>query len=435
MNKSLIIHVVSLGCDKNRIDTEHMLALLPKDSVITEDPGEADVILVNTCGFIEDAKRESIDVILEMAAQKENGARVLIVTGCLSQRYAEELKEELPEVDAFLGVSSYGSINDAIKFALQGKKLIWTERTDGEIEGRVLTTPSHYAYVRIADGCSNNCSYCAIPVIRGPQKSRGLKNVLSEIEHLRESGVSEVVLIAQDTTRYGEDSGKRMLAELVNEAAGIMQGGWLRLLYCYPDAVTDELIDAMINNDSVCRYIDMPVQHLSDRILKSMNRKNTFESTKAAVNKLHGLGFTLRTSVMVGFPGETEEDFDLLLRRIEELRFERLGCFEYSAEEGTKAEAMPGQVPEDIKAYRYGAVMGLQRSISKEICSGLKGRKMKAIIDGFDTEKGLYIGRTMGQAPEVDGITFISSKKGLTQGTFHDVLIKDALEYDLLGEA
>ena len=426
-------YVVSLGCDKNRIDTEHMLALLSDGAVVVGEPENADVIIINTCGFVEEAKRESIDAILEMARYKKAGAKALVVTGCLAQRYARELQKELPEVDAFLGVSGYGKINEAVRRALRGERFVCTERIDADFEERVLTTPAHYAYVRIADGCSNNCSYCAIPIIRGPQRSRELKSVLREIERLRRDGVLEVILIAQDTARYGEDAGRRMIAELVDEAAGIMEGGWLRLMYCYPDAVTDELIGAMMKHKSVCRYLDMPVQHFSDKILKSMNRRNTSESAKAAVKRLHGLGFALRTTVMVGFPGETEEDFRILTDCVEELKFENLGCFKYSAEEGTKAAGLPEQVPEEKKAERYDAVMRLQKRISREICAGLKGTTQKAVIDGR-REDGLYIARTMGQAPESDGVTFVSSKKSLTPGTFHDVLIKDAYDYDLFGE-
>ncbi len=433
---NIFIHVVSLGCVKNRVDTEHMLGLLSaSNAVLVDKPEDADVIIVNTCGFINEAKQESIDVILEMAGYKQNGVRALIVTGCLAQRYASELADELPEVDAFLGVSSYSRILDAIRSALGGKRFICCGRTDGELEGRVLTTPSHLAYVRIADGCSNNCSYCAIPKIRGPLKSRNMENVLRELEELRKSGVSEAILIAQDTTRYGEDLGKRALAELITEAADIMQGGWLRVMYCYPDGVTDDIIEAILSNDNVCRYMDIPMQHFSDDVLLRMDRRQTLQTSKSIVKKLHEAGFTLRTSLIVGFPGETNKDFEIMLDTMKELEFERLGVFKYSAEEGTKAAFMQDQVAEDIKQQRFEAAMALQEGISQKLCQQQIGSSLKVIVDCRDDETGMYIGRTAGQAPEIDGITYISAKKGLTPGAFHDVLITDAYEYDLLGEA
>ena len=440
MDNNLYIYVVSLGCDKNRIDTEHMLGILAgSNAAIVDAPEDADVIIVNTCGFIDDAKRESIDVILEMAQYKQNGAPALIVTGCLAQRYAKELSEELPEVDAFLGVNAYSNLLDAIKNVLEGKRYICCDRLDGDMEGRVLTTPSHLAYVRIADGCSNSCSYCAIPRIRGPLKSRPLKSVLKEIEDLRAGGVSEAVLVAQDTTRYGEDLGKRELPRLIDEAAAIMQGGWLRVMYCYPEGITDELVDVMLRHDNICRYLDIPMQHFSDDVLKAMHRRHTRDESVALTKALHDKGFVLRTSLIVGFPGETQDDFDILLETIKEIRFERLGVFRYSAEEGTAAAKMSGQIDDETKQERYEKVMAVQAGISDAYNEALAGQMVRVIIDGTD-ESGLLTGRTMGQAPQVDGVTYISvsadaaDKKDLTPGTFHDVLITKANEYDLLGE-
>ncbi len=431
---NLLIYIVSLGCDKNRIDTEHMLGILAgSNAAIVDAPEDADVIIVNTCGFIDDAKRESIDVILEMAQYKQNGAPALIVTGCLAQRYAKELAEELPEVDAFLGVNAYSNLLDAIQNVLNGKRYVCCDRLDGDMEGRVLTTPSHLAYVRIADGCSNSCSYCAIPRIRGPLKSRPLKSVLAEIEDLRAGGVSEAVLVAQDTTRYGEDLGQRELPRLIDEAAQIMQGGWLRVMYCYPEGITDELIDVMQKHDNVCRYLDIPMQHFSDSVLKAMHRRHTRKESIALTKSLHEKGFVLRTSLIVGFPGETQDDFDILLDSIREIRFERLGVFRYSAEEGTAAAKMSGQIDEDIKQERHEKVMAVQAGISDDYNNELVGQTVRVIVDGPD-ETGMTLGRTMGQAPQVDGATYISVKKDLTAGTFHDVLITDSSEYDLLGE-
>jgi ribosomal protein S12 methylthiotransferase len=431
---NLLIHVVSLGCEKNRVDTEHMLGLLSgSNAALADDPADADVIIVNTCGFINDAKQESIDTILEMARYKELSCRALIVTGCLAQRYADELAEELPEVDVFLGVSSYSRLLEAISSALSGKRYVSCDRVDGDIVPRVLTTPGHMAYVRISDGCENRCSYCAIPAIRGGLKSRHMDSILSEISDLRAAGVMEAVLIAQDTTRYGEDLGKRMLPELVDRAAEIMQGGWLRVMYCYPDGITDALLNTMLKHDNVCKYLDVPTQHFSNAVLRRMNRRNTRESTTALVKRLHDMGFTLRTSLIVGFPGETEEDFNILMDCVCELRFDRLGVFRYSQEEGTPAAELPDQVPEEVKQARWDAVMRLQAAISEELCREQIGQTVRVIVDGHD-ETSLLVGRTMAQAPEIDGVTYISSKKDLTPGTFHDVLIKDVREYDLLGE-
>lgn len=431
---NLLIHVVSLGCEKNRVDTEHMLGLLAgSNAAVVDDPAEADVIIVNTCGFINDAKQESIDAILDMARYKQSGCSALIVTGCLVQRYASELAEELPEVDAFLGVASYSRLMEAIRNALGGRRYVSCDRVDDDIVPRVLTTPGHMAYVRISDGCANRCSYCAIPIIRGGIKSRPIDSILSEISDLKAAGVSEAILIAQDTTRYGEDLGRHMLPELVDRAADIMKGGWLRVMYCYPDGITDELIETMLKHDNVCRYLDVPMQHFSDPVLRRMNRRNTQESSTGLVKRLHDLGFTLRTSLIVGFPGETEADCDVMMDCVRELRFERLGVFRYSAEEGTLASELSAQIPEELKQERYETVMGLQEGISQQLCQQQVGKTVRVIVDGRN-EAGLLVGRIMGQAPEIDGVTYISSKKDLTPGSFHDVLIKDAYEYDLLGE-
>ena len=428
----VLIYVVSLGCVKNQIDTEHMLGILAhSNAALTQDPQSADIIIVNTCGFIGDAKQESIDTILEMAQYQGK----LIVTGCLSQRYADELSEELPEVDVFLGVSSYSKINEAIKMALEGKKCFCIDRIDEELVERVLTTPPHIAYVKIAEGCDNRCSYCAIPYIRGPLKSRDMDSILSEIEDLRDGGVKEIILIAQDTTKYGTDLGKPMIAQLVDRAAEIMKDGWVRLLYCYPEGITDELVAVMQKHDNVCKYMDIPIQHFSDSVLKRMNRRNTKESSKRIVKKLREKGFTIRTTLIVGFPGETKEDFDEMLEAVKELRFERLGVFRYSNEDGTPAEKLPGQLSEEIKRQRYNEIMALQEGISQQICEDSIGKTQRAIVDGFDEETGLIIGRTMGQAPDVDGITYISTKNMLEAGSFVDVVIEKAYEYDLLGEA
>ena len=428
----VLIYVVSLGCAKNQIDTEHMLGILAQsNAVLTDDPQCADVIIVNTCGFIGDAKQESIDTILEMVQYPGK----LIVTGCLSQRYGEELSEELPEVDAFLGVSSYSKINEAINRVLNGEKCFCTERIDEDLIDRVLTTPSHIAYVKIAEGCNNRCSYCAIPFIRGELKSRSMDSILSEIEDLRDGGVKEVVLIAQDTTKYGTDLGKPMIAQLMDKAAQIMKDGWVRLNYCYPEGITDDLIEVMLKHDNICKYLDIPIQHFSDSVLKRMNRRNTKESSIKIVKKLHKKGFVIRTTLIVGFPGETAEDFNEMLDAVKELKFDRLGVFRYSNEDGTPAEKLPGQISEEVKRSRYNQLMALQEGISQQICEDSIGRTERVIIDGVDEETGITVGRTMGQALGVDGITYVSTKKALEPGSFTEVLIEKAYEYDLLGEA
>ncbi|MBT3319025.1 MAG: 30S ribosomal protein S12 methylthiotransferase RimO [Clostridia bacterium] len=427
----VLIYVVSLGCAKNRIDTEHMLGLLANsNAAVTDEPDEADVIIINTCGFIGDAKEESIDTILEMSIYDAK----LIVTGCLSQRYAGELEDELPEVDAFLGVSSYSKIDEAISAVLSDKKYICIDRVDEDLVDRVLTTPSHLAYVRIADGCNNRCSYCAIPQIRGDLKSRPKASILKEITDLRDGGVSEVVLIAQDTTKYGSDFGDPMLPELIDEAAQIMKDGWLRVLYCYPEGITDEIIDAIKMHDNVCNYMDIPMQHFSDDVLKRMSRRHTQSSSKKIVRKLHAAGFALRTSLIVGFPGETKVDFDIMMKCVQELRFERLGVFRFSSEEGTPAHDMTNQISQETKVERYQKVMALQEGISQQLCESKIGSIVRVIVDGVDEDTGITIGRTMDQAPQIDGITYISTKEALTPGTFVDVKISKAYEYDLLGE-
>jgi ribosomal protein S12 methylthiotransferase len=411
-----------------------MLGLLSvSNAVLVDEPVDADVIIVNTCGFINDAKQESIDTILEMAKYKAHGVRSLIVTGCLAQRYAAELVDELPEVDAFLGVASYTRLLEAVRTTLSGGKYVCCDRVDGDLLDRVLTTPAHMAFVRISDGCDNRCSYCAIPYIRGGLRSRRMDSILSEMADLRNAGVAETILVAQDTTRYGQDLSGRALPELIGRAADIMRDGWLRVMYCYPEGITDELIEAMLRHNNVCRYIDVPMQHFSDPVLRRMNRRHTQESSVKLVKKLHEAGFVLRTSLIVGFPGETQSDFEVLMDCVKQLRIERLGVFRYSVEDGTPAAQMSDQIPESIKMERYEAVMALQEGISQQLCAEQIGQTARVLIDGRD-ETGIYVGRTTGQAPHVDGVTYISSKKDLTPGTFHDVLIKDAYEYDLLGE-
>jgi ribosomal protein S12 methylthiotransferase len=435
------IGIVSLGCTKNRVDTENMLELLQQEGyMITNDPQEADAVIVNTCGFIQDAKQESINTILEMAELKEQGfLRALIVTGCLSQRYKEDLAQELPEVDAFLGVANYARIAETVNMALTGKKTRDFERTDGHFDygRRVLTTAPHLAYIKIAEGCDNCCSYCAIPMIRGPLKSRPMEDILAEAQALAGRGVKEAVLIAQDTTKYGLDIYKEpRLAELLRAIAGIRGFDWIRVLYSYPESITDELLDAMAENKKICKYIDMPVQHLSDGILRRMNRRSNRETILDAVRRIREKSddFILRTTIITGFPGETEEDHKALLEGIETIKFDRLGVFRYSREEGTKAATLEGQVHAAVKKRRLNEIMRLQARISEEKNEVRVGRVYPVLVEGMDDVSKMYYGRSYAEAPEIDGKIFIRTKKRLTAGTFHDVVITEGFDYDLMGE-
>lgn len=435
------IGVISLGCTKNRVDTENMLELLRKEGyIITNNPQEADAVIVNTCGFIQDAKQESINTILEMAELKEKGnLRALIVTGCLSQRYKENLVAELPEVDAFLGVANYGGIADAVRKALGGSKVRDFERKDDTFDHgqRVLTTAPYMAYIKIAEGCDNCCSYCAIPFIRGPLKSRLMEDIVSEAEELAKRGVKEAILIAQDTTKYGLDIYKEpRLAELLRALAGIAGIEWIRILYSYPESITNELIDTVYKNKKICNYFDIPVQHLDDKILKRMNRRSNRETILDAVARIRkkSADFILRTSIITGFPGETEEEHQALLEGIRTIRFDRLGVFQYSREDGTKAASLEGQVHAAIKKRRYNDIMQLQARISEEKNEERIGRTCRVLIEGLDDVSALYYGRSYAEAPEIDGKIFIRTKKRLTAGAFHDVVITEGFDYDLMGE-
>jgi len=433
----LTVGAVSLGCSKNRVDTETALGLLTeKGYSITSDPALADVLLINTCGFIDSAKQESIDTILEMAEYKKTGkCKLLVVTGCLSQRYEKELMKELPEIDLMLGVNQYAVLPELIEKALKGQRLCNCHDDRNYYEhNRVLTTPFYSAYIRIGEGCSNCCTFCAIPKIRGPYRSRDESAVLSEIQTLAARGVREHILVAQDTTRYGtENHLHTTLPELMKKAAQIDGVDWLRVLYCYPDETGEELLDTLADHPVICPYLDIPIQHINAGILRRMNRRGTREDILRAVRGAKNRGLTLRTSLIVGFPGETEDQFRELLDFVEETEFDRLGAFTYSPEEGTPAANMPDQVPENIKQERLNRLMTLQQRISLKLNKSRIGQTESVLVTDI-RENGHCLGRSSRETPETDGEILITCDRVLPEiGQFIPVRITKAKTYDLEG--
>lgn len=430
------VAAVSLGCAKNRVDTELMLNILVKNGfALTADEREAEVLIVNTCGFIQPAKEESIDTILSLSRYKDGGKlKVLVATGCLTQRYEQELLKEMPELDLILGVNQYERLPEAIREALGGKRASYCADDYHILSGeRVLTTPPYTAYIRIADGCDNRCAYCAIPLIRGGFRSRTADDVLAEIKTLADSGVAEHILIAQDTSRFGADrGGKSLLPELLDKAARIEGVRWLRVLYCYPDEVDERLLKVMAAHGNICRYIDLPLQHADPEILRRMNRRGDIETVKAFLKKARAMGFTLRTTMIVGFPGETEAQFQTLMDFVREMRFDRLGAFAFSPEDDTPAARMKKQVPEDVKQARLDALMTLQQEISLSRNLLRVGTTETVLIEEV-SDDGTAIGRTAREAPDADGICRIGGAKGLAPGTFATVSITGADAYDLSG--
>lgn len=431
---------VSLGCPKNLVNTENMLAILAQNGfeIVAEDV-EADVIVINTCAFIESAKKEAIDNILDVAWLKENHTlKGIVVTGCLPERYKEEILKEMPEVDCILGTGSFGNICEAVQAAYEGKKYSsFEDKNTSNIGGeRVITTPEYFAYLQIAEGCDNHCTYCVIPSIRGRFRSRPMSDILEEARNLAELGVKELCLIAQDTTRYGEDLyGVYSLDSLIHEISEIEGIEWIRVMYCYPDRITDGLINEFATNPKLVKYIDMPIQHISTPVLKRMNRRDTEESIRSVVKKLREAvpGMYIRTTVITGFPGETDADFDKLLSFIKETRFERLGAFIYSREEGTPAYDMPDQVPEKLKRRRHDAIMREQKRIHDSINKNSVGKIIRVINEGYDQVAESYYGRSFADAPEIDGKIYYSSPRRLREGEFVDVLVNEVLDYDLTG--
>lgn len=443
------IGVVSLGCPKNLVDSETMLGLIHEENYeITNDPSEAEIIIVNTCGFIESAKEESINTILQMAEYKKSGScKYIIVTGCLSQRYAEELFNELPEADAIAGVEVYDEIGSIIKRVMNGERFIMLERSKPNVIytsketflPRILTTPSYTAYLKIAEGCDNCCSYCAIPKIRGPYRSKPMEQVLKEAKALADNGVKELIVVAQDTTRYGEDlpGGKLLLADLLKELNKIESLKWIRVMYCYPNNFTDELIKTFASLDKVCKYVDLPLQHASNRLLASMNRYDTREEVETLLAKLRKRipGIVIRTTFIVGFPGETDADFEELKDFVERQRFENAGVFAYSQEEGTVAGAMPNQIPDEIKQERYHELMALQAQISEEIHKDTEGQTLEVLVEGIEEDgSGLHYGRSYREAPDIDGLVFIENPGDIKPGCFVKVNILQGFTYESVGE-
>ncbi|WP_066873427.1 30S ribosomal protein S12 methylthiotransferase RimO [Clostridium mediterraneense] len=431
------VGLISLGCDKNRVDSEIMLGRIKTGYDLTDNPEEADIIIVNTCGFIEKAKEESINTILEMAKYKdEHNCKLLIATGCLTQRYGKELMDIMPEIDIMLGVNDYQKINELIEqFIKDPKKILRVNYTDEKInEGlRLITTKQTTAYLRIAEGCNNFCTYCIIPKIRGKFRSRKKENILHEARRLAKSGTKELILIAQDTTNYGIDIyGEKTLHLLLRELSEIDGIEWIRILYCYPEAIYDKLIEEIKVNDKVCKYLDLPIQHISNNVLKRMGRKTTKEEIIDKIEKLRSnvSNITLRTSLIVGFPGETDEDFKELKDFIRDIKLDKVGVFRYSQEEGTPAAIMDNQISEELKLQREEVIMLEQLEVSKGILASKIGKQYKVVIE--HKEDDYYIGRSFEMAPEIDGEVIVNGDN-LKIGCFYNVEIVEALDYDLVG--
>ncbi|NLK96265.1 MAG: 30S ribosomal protein S12 methylthiotransferase RimO [Clostridiales bacterium] len=436
--KKYKVGMVSLGCDKNRVDSEIILGSMSKEYEITNNAKEADIIIVNTCGFIEKAKEESINTILEMAKYKtDSNCKLLIATGCLIQRYGEELKELIPEIDIMLGVNDYREINEIIsEFINKENKSIKINYSDSNInEGeRILTTASHTAYIRIAEGCDNFCTYCIIPKIRGKFRSRSKESIINEALNLAKNGVKEIILIAQDTTMYGKDIyGKKVLHNLLKDLSEIEGIEWIRVLYCYPEEIYDELIDEIAQNKKVVKYLDLPIQHINSRILKLMGRKVSKEDIIDKINLLRRKvkDITIRTSIIVGFPSESNEEFQEVKDFLEEYKLNNVGVFSYSREEGTPAALMDNQIDEDIKAKREEELMLVQKSVSKAINELKISKFYDILVEGYNDE--YYYGRSYEMAPEVDGNVFFKSEEHIPIGSIVKVHITECSEYDLIG--
>ena len=433
---------ISLGCDKNLVDSEVMLKLLEeKGYQFTDDETEADVIVINTCCFIGDAKEESVNTILEMAEYRKSGScKALIVTGCLAQRYQKEILDEIEEVDAVLGTASYDAVAEAVEKVLGGQKELHFESIDRLVPdqgGRVLTTGGHYAYLKIAEGCDKRCTYCIIPKLRGHFRSVPEEQLLAEAQRLADQGVKELILVAQETTVYGVDLyGEKRLPQLLTKLARVPGIRWIRVQYCYPEEITEELIQVIKNEPKVCHYLDLPIQHASDRILKRMGRRTTQADLRRIIGRLREEipDICLRTTLISGFPGETEDDHEELMRFVDDCEFDRLGVFPYSAEEDTPAASMPDQIPEEVKEERRAELMELQQEIAFEKAEEMAGRELTVMIEGKVADENAYVGRTYKDAPGVDGYLFLNTDETLMSGDFARVRVTGALEYDLIGE-
>ena len=433
---------ISLGCDKNLVDSEEMLGLLASHGYsITDDETAADIIVINTCCFIHDAKEESIQTILEMAEYRKSGScKALLVTGCMAQRYQKEIREEIPEVDAVLGTTAFDDILETLDQALQGscveefKDINYLPLVQ---ENRVLTTGGHFAYLKIAEGCDKHCTYCIIPKLRGNYRSVPMERLISQAEYLAQQGVKELILVAQETTIYGVDLyGKKSLHVLLNHLCEIPGIQWIRVLYCYPEEIYEELIQTIKAQTKICNYLDLPIQHAGDRILKRMGRRTSKAQLKDIVNKLRTEipDITLRTTLITGFPGETQEDHEELMAFVDEMEFDRLGVFTYSPEEDTPAAEMPDQIDEEVKKDRQAELMELQQEISLDKGNDKIGQKLLVMIEGKVADENAYVGRTYADAPNVDGYIFVNTGELLMSGDFAKVVVTGALEYDLIGE-
>lgn len=436
------VGMVSLGCAKNQVDGEMLMALLQNDGfVLKDDAAMADVAIVNTCGFIDSAKKEAIEEILELAKLKAEGRiQKIVVTGCLAERYKEEIHKELPEVDAVVGIGANGNISGVLKEMLEcGYTEQFPQKGKMPLCGeRVLTTPSYFAYIKIAEGCNNNCTYCAIPSIRGPFRSRTIENIMEEARALTAGGAKEIILIAQDTTRYGQDLyGEYALAKLLKNLCTIDGIRWIRILYCYPEAITDELLDVMAEEEKVVNYIDIPIQHASEAILKRMHRQGSRESLTALIRKLREKvpGIAIRTTFITGFPGETEEDFTELSEFNREIGFDRMGCFAYSREDGTAAATMPNQIEEDIKQHRAELLVQAQMDSMQTAGEALIGSEIEVFVEGFDRYAECWFGRSYKDAPEIDGkVFFTTGGKRPMLGAFVTVTVTDCIDGDIFGD-
>ena len=433
---------ISLGCDKNLVDTEVMLGLLASRGYeMTDDETQADIIVINTCCFIHDAKEESIQNILEMAEYKKSGrAKALIVTGCLAQRYRQEILDEIPEVDEVLGTTAYDKILDAVDAALAGKQEVMLSDIDAlplPDTKRLVTTGGHFAYLKIAEGCDKHCTYCIIPKIRGNFRSVPMERLVKEAEGLAEQGVKELILVAQETTLYGKDLyGEKSLHVLLRDLAKISGIRWIRILYCYPEEITDELIQVMKEEPKVCHYLDLPIQHANDEILKRMGRRTSKQELVDIIGKLRREipDICLRTTLITGFPGETKEQHEELMDFVDEMEFDRLGVFTYSPEEDTPAAVMPDQIDEEVKEARQAELMELQQDIAFDNAQDMVGREVLVMIEGKVADENAYVGRTYRDAPNVDGLIFINTDEELLSGDFARVKVTGAVDYDLIGE-
>ncbi|MCD8006069.1 MAG: 30S ribosomal protein S12 methylthiotransferase RimO [Oscillospiraceae bacterium] len=438
---AISVGIVSLGCAKNMLDAEHMAYNLREEGYeLQPDAALADVAVINTCGFIESAKQEAIETILEFVALKEEKRiKAIIVTGCLAERYREEILNEIPEVDAVLGIGANELLGETIRKALSGENEIemYGDKYSLVIGGRRVVSTETYAYIKIAEGCSNHCTFCAIPQIRGKFRSRTMESIINEAKWLAKVGYREIILIAQDTSRYGEDLyGEPKLAELLKELCKIDGLKWIRTLYCYPERITDELIDVVASEKKCVKYFDIPIQHCCDRVLKRMNRRSSEAEIRELVKKLRERipGVIIRTTLLTGFPGETEEEFNKLCEFVKEMRFDRLGCFAYSQEEGTAAAKLDGQLDEDEKNRRAEIITQEQMLVSDQMTAEMLGRVYEVVIEGYDRYAECWYGRSAGEVPEIDGKIFFTSKIPLRVGDYQYVRITDTMDYDPIGE-